>query len=109
MMSFEFELLRFEDDDGRVPFSEWLAELEPTTRSRIWGSVSRMRFGNFGDSKSVGGGVLELRLHFGPGYRVYYVRDGRFVVVLLGGGDKDSQWKDIPRARHRAEEYRERK
>jgi putative addiction module killer protein len=61
--------------------------------------------GNFGDSKSVGGGVEELRIDFGPGYRVYFGRDGQSVVILLGGGSKQTQSKDIQRARALWEDY----
>ena len=61
--------------------------------------MARLRLGNFGDSKSVGEGVLELRIDHGPGYRIYFGRDGSDVVILLLGGDKRSQSKDIETAR----------
>jgi putative addiction module killer protein len=67
--------------------------------------LNRIRLGNFGDCKSVGGGVVELRIDFGPGYRVYFGRDGRLVVVLLCGGDKRTQARDILRAREYWKEY----
>ena len=81
---------------GAIPFSEWLASLKD---SRAVGIVrarlNRIRLGNFGDCKSVGGGVEELRIDFGPGYRVYNGREGAWVVVLLCGGSKRSQVRDI--------------
>jgi len=65
-----------------------------------------MENGNFGDSKSVGDGVQELRMHFGAGYRVYYGRDGDTIVILLGGGSKRGQSRDIKAAKRRWMEYR---
>ena len=67
--------------------------------------LNRIRLGNFGDCKSVGGGVEELRIDFGPGYRVYYGREGALVVVLLCGGSKKSQARDIVTAQRQWKEY----
>jgi putative addiction module killer protein len=67
-------------------------------RARIAKRIDRLAQGNFGDAKSVGGGVSELRFDFGPGYRVYYTMRGQVVVILLCGGDKGSQQRDIERA-----------
>ena len=67
-------------------------------RAAVDARLTRVRAGNFGDCKSVGGGVFELRISFGPGLRVYYGLHGRQVVVLVGGGDKRSQARDIRRA-----------
>ena len=71
---------------------------------RIAKRIDRIASGNFGDAKSVGDGVSELRFAFGPGYRVYYTRRGDVVVILLCGGDKDSQERDIERAKMMAKE-----
>jgi len=82
--------------NGKAPFEEWLYNLrDKVTKARIFARVDRLRFGYFGDCKSVGSGVLELRIQFGPGYRIYFVVVGADVVLLLLGGDKSSQWKDI--------------
>jgi len=81
------------------PVSEWLASLDSQVRARIISRVGRVRNGNFGDHKSVGGGVSELRMAFGAGYRVYYGVDGQTVVILLCGGDKFSQQTDIEKAK----------
>lgn len=72
--------------------------------ARIAKRIDRIALGNFGDAKSVGGGVSELRFTFGPGYRVYYTRRGDVVVILLCGGDKGSQADDIERAKAMAQE-----
>lgn len=72
---------------------------------RILERVDRLAHGNAGDAKPVGGGVFELRLAYGPGYRVYFARQGRVVALLLCGGDKSTQRRDIEKARQLAEEW----
>lgn len=77
---------------------------DANAKARIAIAIQKMEDGNFGDSKSVGGGVIETRIHYGPGYRVYYARRGEEIVVLLLCGDKASQPADITRAREMASE-----
>ncbi|SRR5579883_1633432 len=85
-----------ETDEGVAPFEEWYASLkDKKTRQVILARLARLRSGNLGDWKGVGSGVFELRIDFGPGYRVYYGRSGKTLIVLLGGGDKKSHSKDI--------------
>ena len=80
-------------------FITWLTDLKDVQgRARIAKRIDRLADGNFGDVKPVGGGVSELRFAFGPGYRVYYAQRGQVVVILLCGGDKQSQQRDIERA-----------
>ena len=82
--------------DGSIPFREWLHNLRDIeARARIRVRLNRVRLGNFGDAKSVGDGVSELRIPLGPGYRVYFGRAGSTVVLLLCGGDKSTQNRDI--------------
>lgn len=89
-----------------TPFLEWLASLKDMRAVGIVRArLNRIRLGNFGDCKSVGGGVEELRIDFGPGYRVYFGREGASVVVLLCGGSKKSQARDIVAAQRRWKEY----
>lgn len=86
-------------------FIDWLTALrDAQARARIAKRIDRIAQGNFGDAKSVGDGVSELRFTFGPGYRVYYTRSGDVVVILLCGGDKGSQERDIDRAKAMAKE-----
>ncbi len=92
------ELRRYREPNGHVPYSEWHASLDSPTAGRVSAYVDRMKSGNFGDSRPVGHDVSELKMNFGPGYRAYYIRDGNTVVVLLCGGDKGSQRKDIRQA-----------
>jgi putative addiction module killer protein len=85
-------------------FSSWLGKLTDTAAARIVARLRRLELGNQGDVKSVGGGVSEMRIDYGPGYRIYYVRRGKAVVVLLCGGDKRTQAKDIKTAQEMAKE-----
>lgn len=85
-------------DDGAIPFRQWLAGLDVATRARIQARVTRFETGNLGDHKSVGAGVWEARVMFGPGYRLYFGREGRNLILLLLGGDKSSQAADIGNA-----------
>jgi len=81
-------------------FDVWLRALrDPRGKARILARLRSAEAGNFGDCASVGGGVLEMRVHFGPGYRVYFTQRGRSVYLLLCGGDKRSQERDIREAR----------
>jgi putative addiction module killer protein len=101
-----FHLKIYRDPTGREPYRRWLRGLDESARQRVSIHVDRMRFGNFADSKLVGEGVWELRLHFGPGYRIYYLRNAAAIVLLLCGGDKGSQDGDIRRAKEHARDYR---
>ncbi len=89
-------------------FQAWISNLKDREgRARINDRIRRLAVSeNFGDAKSVGGGVQELRLHFGPGYRVYFTRRGGTIVVLLSGGDKSTQAQDIKRAKELARDWR---
>ncbi len=81
-------------------FEDWLTSLtDLKARAKILVRIDRAKCGNFGDSEAVGDGISEMRIDFGPGYRVYYVREGRVVYLLLNGGDKTSQKADIKRAK----------
>ncbi|HEU0147524.1 MAG TPA: type II toxin-antitoxin system RelE/ParE family toxin [Bradyrhizobium sp.] len=85
-------------------FSGWLRRLkDANAAARILGRIRRMEIGNPGDTKSVGHGVREMRIDYGPGYRVYYVQRGEQIVILLCGGDKRTQQRDVERAQAMAE------
>ncbi len=95
----EKEIKKLELQNGLVPFDEWFDSFrDKKMQAAIDARLTRVRAGNYGDYKSVGGGVFELRINFGPGLRVYYGLHGRQIVILLGGGDKSSQPRDIRRA-----------
>jgi putative addiction module killer protein len=93
----------------RSPFGGWFDRLDAATAARVDRYLRRIEAGNFGAAKSVGNGVYELRLDFGPGYRVYYGLDGRTLVILLGGGDKRRQAADIAAATERWTRYKKAK
>ena len=86
---------------GKAPFKAWLNDLDVKTRAIIKTRLDRIGLGNFGDSKPIknGGGVKELRISYGPGYRIYYGMKGSTLVILLVGGDKKSQNRDITKAK----------
>lgn len=108
-MPIEQEVRLYAQLDGFVPFTRWYRGLrDRSTPRRIRERLARIRAGNFGDSKSVGGGVQELRIPVGPGIRIYFGRLGNSVVILLCGGDKQSQDRDIRRAQLYWNEYRSR-
>lgn len=88
-------------------FDAWLLHLaDQKAKARILARLASAEFGNFGDCKSVGEDVSEMRVHVGPGYRIYYTRTGMTVYVLLVGGVKGSQTKDIAKAKKMAQEFR---
>ncbi|MEZ4733906.1 MAG: type II toxin-antitoxin system RelE/ParE family toxin [Caldilineaceae bacterium] len=100
------EVLEYLDETQRNPFREWLEALrDREARARIRVRINRIRQGNFGDCKAVGSGVSELRIDYGPGYRVYFGRQGEKIVILLCGGDKRTQPRDIETAQARWEDY----
>ena len=95
-----FELLRYRTEDGQEPFTEWLGSIrEKEAQARIRVRLRRLEAGLFGDCEPVGEGVLELRDHYGAGWRVYFGRHGRSIVILLTGGTKRTQQRDIKMAR----------
>lgn len=94
------ELRRYQLEDESTPVTEWLCGLRDTrARAQIEVRLRRVSAGNFGDCKSVGEGVSELRVDVGAGYRVYYGKHGQALVILLCGGDKGSQQTDIMHAK----------
>jgi putative addiction module killer protein len=103
------ELLAYQDEGGGQPFGDWFGGLDTAAKSRITTVLERMREGNLSDVKSVGAGVAERRINWGPGYRVYFGRDGDTVVILLGGGTKKRQQRDIEDAHACWADYKRRK
>ncbi|MDM8539334.1 type II toxin-antitoxin system RelE/ParE family toxin [Desulfobacterales bacterium HSG17] len=89
----------FRDINGKEPFSEWINSLPMKERARIFTRLDRIETGNMRDYKYIGEGVSELRFHFGPGYRIYYGEIDNIIILLLCGGDKSSQQKDVKKAK----------
>jgi putative addiction module killer protein len=103
------EVRQYIDRSGRNLFERWFDKLEHDTQARIVSSIDRLERSNFSAAKSAGKGVQELRLDFGPGYRVYFGVDGDQLVILLGGGSKMRQQADIAASQALWQEYKRRK
>jgi putative addiction module killer protein len=98
MESRKWKIKKYITANGVCPFDEWFDRLDFTLQARIDVRLDRVSLGNFGDRKSLEGGIFELRFQFGAGYRVYFGLDGNQIVVLLIGGSKKTQKKDIKTA-----------
>ncbi len=92
-------------ENGRSPFEEWFSELDGIAAAKVTVSLARIEQGNFSSAKPVGGGVIEYRIDWGPGIRVYFAREGDQAVILLAGGTKRRQQKDIELAKMRWRDY----
>jgi putative addiction module killer protein len=97
------------DTTGRSPFTKWLRALNVQAAAKVATALERIAAGNLSNVKTVGSGVLEYRVEFGPGYRIYFGRDGDRLVILLAGGTKKRQQQDIRQAKVNWEDYRSRK
>lgn len=106
----DISILHYRTLEGRFPYREWVESIaDKIARAAVLARVDRLAFGTFGDWKSVGEGVCELRVHVGAGYRVFFGRDGNLVVILLYGGMKRSQNADIRQAKRYWRDYEARK
>ena len=99
----------YNDRDGHNPFREWYDRLNAEAAKKVTTALYRVSLGNFSNAKSVGAGVYECKISFGPGYRVYFGKEGEQTVILLGGGTKQRQQNDIKLAVERWEDYKQRK
>jgi putative addiction module killer protein len=107
-MKDRIDILIYETDNGKCPYLQWESKLSSKDRGVISSRLSRIRLGNFGDCKSVKGkGLYELRIHYGPGYRIYFGKQNNQVILLLLGGDKKSQKKDIQKSYQFWQDYLE--
>lgn len=108
-MTDEIEIRQYVDRSGKDDFDNWMTRLrDARAQAKIAARINRLAVGNFGDCKPVGQGLYELRIDWGPGYRVYYAMIGKTIVLLLCGGDKRKQSADIERAAAYLKDYRER-
>lgn len=102
-------VLEYLDRGGSSPFADWFGTLDAAAAARVTTALSRLELGNFSNVKGVRAGVFEYRIDFGPGYRVYFGKDGDTVVILLAGGTKKRQDTDIADAHERWADYKKRK
>ena len=108
--STKFEIVVYQTVEGIAPFEGWLLKLrDRLAKVHVLRRIQRAALGNFGDQRGLGDGLSELRINHGPGYRVYYTKDGNAIVVLLCAGDKRTQTADIQRAREYRADYERRK
>ncbi len=103
------EIKEYVDAKGRSPFTKWFDRLNVHAAAKVATALARMEQGNFANTRGVGAGVFEYRIDFGPGYRLYFGRSGETVVILLGGGTKKRQQKDIDAAQALWREYKQRR
>ena len=103
------DIREYHDHAGRRPFRAWFDKLNSEASRKVTTALYRMGLGNFSNAKSVGAGVFECRINFGPGYRVYFGKDGEQIVILLAGGTKQHQQNDIKLSHERWEDYKLRK
>ena len=103
------DLRYYVEGDGRSPFEEWFSGLDAMAGAKVSVALARLEQGNLSSVKPVGGGVLEHRIDWGPGYRVYLGRDGDTLVILLAGGTKKRQQRDIEAAQRRWLDYKRRR
>lgn len=103
------ELRYYLADDGRGPFEEWFSGLDPAAGAKVSVALVRLEASNLSNVKAVGEGVLECRIDWGPGYRVYFGRDGAVLVILLTGGIKRRQQRDIETAKALWADYKRRR
>ena len=97
------------DLEGRSPYARWFNRLNAQAAAKVTTALVRLEMGNLSSIKGVGAGVFEHRIDFGPGYRIYFGKDGEALVILLGGGSKRHQRQDIETARSRWQDYKRRK
>ena len=103
------EVREYNDREGRSPYAAWFDELNAQAAAKVATALTRLAAGNFSNVKGVGSGIFECRIDFGPGYRVYFGKDGEQLVILVGGGTKKRQQRAIREALSRWQDYKQRK
>ncbi len=105
----KIKIIAYATRNGKEPFVSWKNKLDKLAQANVIRRLDRISEGNFGDAKTIkgGSGIWELRINHGPGYRIYFGKDGGSIVILLAGGDKKTQTKDIAKAKQYWLEYKE--
>jgi putative addiction module killer protein len=103
------DVREYNDQNGKSPFGDWFEDLNAQAAAKVTVALTRLANGNVSNVKSVGAGVLEYRIDFGPGYRIYFGKDGERIVILLAGGTKKRQQSDIEHAQANWQDYKRRK
>ena len=97
------------DEKGKSPYAVWHDRLNARAAAKVSTALYRLEQGNFSSTKGIGGGILEYKIDFGPGYRIYFGRDGDNLLIILGGGTKKRQQRDIAAAKAYWQDYKARK
>lgn len=108
-LTLAIDIVEFIDENGASPFSKWFNNLQSLAAAKVTTAIHRLSRGNFSNVKSVGGGVYEYKLTFGPGYRIYFGQDADRLVILLTGGTKQRQSDDIKQAKNYWQNYKQMK
>jgi putative addiction module killer protein len=103
------KVVEYLEQDGSSPFAKWFAQLDPIAAAKVATALYRLEQGHTSQMKSIGKGIAEYRIDFGPGYRIYFGQDGEALVILLGGGTKRRQSADIRDVQARWQQYKSRK
>jgi putative addiction module killer protein len=103
------QILEYQAEDGSSPFADWFGSLDAPAAAKVATAMARLEAGNTSKVKGVGRGVFEVKIDFGPGYRVYFGKDGPEIVILVGGGTKKRQPRDIAAAQACWDDYKRRK
>lgn len=109
MIVWMIEVVEYETEVGERPFSKWFESLNTPAALKVRTAIARMENGNLSHVEPVGEGVSECKVNFGPGYRIYFGRDGQSLMILVGGGTKKRQSRDIENAKRLWKDYRARK
>ena len=104
-----YEILEYASEPGKNLFRGWFYGLEPRAAAKVTTAIARLENGNTSNVESVGGGVYEYKINYGPGYRIYFAYDGKTIIILLAGGTKKKQSRDIQIAKARWTDYKARK
>jgi putative addiction module killer protein len=103
------EVKEYVDESGKSPYAKWHNRLNARAAVKVSTALYRLEQGNFSNTKGVGGGIFEYKIDFGPGYRIYFGKDGERIVIILGGGTKKRQNQDIDAAKIHWQDYKARK
>jgi len=102
----EYVIEVYETKNNKLPFNEWLKELDSTIKQRVRTKIDKIFLGNFGDFKSIGEGINELKIDVGPGYRIYYSMIDKRTMLILCAGSKRTQKKDITKAKNYLKDFK---